>query len=326
MHTTQISWNADLQITSFKHKSPIERATILRKRHGLVPISPNSADPAPTFGLQLQPNVTLRRDSWVNLAKTFVVDITIIKKYDDNARSLHYKLAPISITDVRHVLGLTTPRERCTTRVEPVLGAVVHTASQATMEPLPYMNQDVVVGRRDQLNEYTPLVEGSARRSNHDAEARSCSNIVARGGLFNDEAFRQHQTPPIPAHPGSGRGEPWLLLRIYRWLSSWRRVRLWLPSSQTVTSLVVTGLLVAAGGGVIYGGYLLLKVIYTAMAGCYHEIAAVGAHIIASIVGAWKWCTKIVRVSGQGVVHGERAIVEALGGMVAIVKALLGRH
>ena len=54
----------------------------------------------------MQADATLRRDSWVNLAQTFVVEATMIKSYDHKVPSLHYKLTPSSMNDVCIVLGL----------------------------------------------------------------------------------------------------------------------------------------------------------------------------------------------------------------------------
>ena len=271
----------------------------------------------------MQPNVTLRRDSWVNLDQTFVVEATMIKSYDHNLPPLHCKLTPSSIADVHAMLGLPAPVEICTTRYDAGQDDVVRDVSEATTEPSPRTKQRAVTAGQDQSSDRHTLMGGTPRRLSYGAAIHTFSDVRPRREELDEEAHQQML--PRSTHGRSPRGEE-SLLRIYRSLPRWKWVRSWLPSGQTVTAMVVTALLVAAAAGTVYGGYLLAKSVYTAMAACYHGVAAVATKVIASIVGAWKWCTKVLRVFGLEFMKGEKAICGVLKNTIAFIKAVLGRH
>lgn len=274
----------------------------------------------------MQPNATLRRDSWVNLAQTFVVEATMIKSYDHNLPSLRYKLAPSSIAVVHIVLGLPAPGKSCTTRFDAGQDDVVRDASKATTEPPPHTKQGVVAAGQDQSSDRTTLMGGTPRRLSYGAAIHTFPDVRPRNEELDEEAHQRRHMLQRSALPGSEPRKESLLLRICQSPPSWKRLRSWLLSSQTVTAMVVTALLVAAASGAVYGGYLLTKIVYTAMAGCYRGVAAVGAKVIASIVGVWKWCTKISHVVGLGVMKGDKAIRGVLKNIIAFVKTLLGQH
>ena len=317
---------ADLQVTSFKHTSPEKKAKALRERRGLVPIFPNSTAVASKLRLRMHSDATLRRDSWVNLAQTFVVEATMIKSYDHNLPSLSYKLAQSSVAEVRLVLGMPAPGRSRTTRFERGQGHIDDYASGTVGQPSPHTQPRVVAAGLDQLSAHTPLARGTPRRVSYGAAVHNFSDVTPRNEELDAEAHQRYWMSQRSARPGSGRSKKSLLIRIFQPLPSWKQVRSCLPSSQTVTAMVVTALLVAAAGGAVYGGYLLIKIVYTAMAGCYRDIAAVGGKAIRLIVGMWKWCAKIFRVFGLGVVKGGRAICGVLDNIIALAKALLGRH
>ena len=325
MTSYQLLWGrADLQITSFKHTSSAKKALALRTRRCLIPILPNSTASASRLRLQMQPDATLHRESWANLARTFVVGATMIKSYDHNLPSLRYKLAPSSIADVQIMLGLPAPARSCTARYDAGQDDVVDDASNATTEPSPRTRQAVVAAGQALSSDRTALMGGTPRRLSYSAAIHTLPDMRPRNEELNEEAHQQML--PKSTHGGSPRGEESLLLRIYRSLPSWKRVRTWLPSGQTVTTMVVTAALVAAAGGAVYGGYLLTKIVYTPLAACYHGVAAIGIKFIASIVGAWKWCTKILQLFGLEVMKGEKAICGVFQTTIALIKALLGRR
>ena len=255
----------------------------------------------------------------------------MVRKYADNAPTSYYKITPSSIAAIRGTLGLPPAYHSS--------GATIEVEQHCSAWILPHVQTDhtsrtqqtTIVPGWERPSETTHLLDRELEdrafdiRHNvgrHELQRR----ILARCEHLNERENHARWTPASRIPRRDGRDEDSFIHWISRLLPSWRRIRPWLPSHQTIATLVVMSVLLAASGGLAYGGYLVVKVIYTAIVGFCHGVAELGAKGAATILVTWRWVANIVRAFGSKVVKGERTIAAVVGKFVAAVKTLLGQH
>ena len=256
----------------------------------------------------------------MNLSKSFEVDGTILRKYDNNASCLRYKLTSSSIAAARAQLGLSPPYPDSPIASNSMQDEVINVSAQSRGRSAPPSEHVSIDTTHNDINDTTPLLRADRGQYSHHTFARTRPDVFTTAQQRILEDYQQLPISAIPVCRSVDGDEESLFRQHSPSRSSWSAIRLWLPSGQTVAAILFVSVLMVAAGGIAYGIHLLIRVIYTAIVGVCHGIAAGGAKSVAAIIGAWKWLSSIVQGLGQGFMKAEHALVAAVAkGLTTIV-------